>query len=163
MMDKQQVIAWADKQIEQEAEPPYSIIELALSGSKNLNDTISILHNLVGENKPPIAGHAVLGYLYQQYTATKLSLQQVATTIYWLGLHCDFSEAEHSFMHSIDREYDLAADGYGYGSIAEAENQIVRFTAIYKDFTLENAQQWQEIDKAIPEAVQALYQNFKPW
>jgi hypothetical protein len=157
VLDKQQVIAWADKQIEQEAEPPYSIIELALSGSKNINDTISILHNLVRQDKLQVAGRAVLGYLYQRYIADTLSLQQVATTIYWLGLHCEFSQEEHHLMHSIDREYDLAADGYG--SIAEAEKQIIQFTALYRAFNLENTQQWQEINTTIPKAVQALYQN----
>jgi len=161
ILDKQQVIAWADKQIEQEAEPPYFIIELALSGSKNINDTISILHNLVGENKPQVAGRAVLGYLHQRYTSDSLSLQQVATTIYWLGLHGEFSPEEHHFMRWIDTEYDLAVDGYG--SIAEAASQIVRFTALYKDFNLVNAPQWQEINNAIPKAVQSFYQKFKPW
>jgi hypothetical protein len=159
ILDRQQVIAWADTQIEQEAEPPYSIIELALSGGKNINDTISILHNLVGEDKPQVAGRAVLGYLYQRFIADALSLQQVANTIYWLGLHCEFSKEERYFMHSIDSEYDLAADGYGYGSIVEVENQVVRFTALYKAFDLENAQQWQEINTTIIKAAQALYQN----
>ncbi len=161
IMDKQQITAWADKQIEQEAEPPYYIIELALSGSKNINDTISILHNLVGEDKPQMSGRAVLGYLYQHYTANSLSLRQVANTIYWLGVHCEFSEEERYFMHSIDSEYDLAADGYGYGSIEEAKKQIIRFTALYEAFKLENAHQWPEIDKAIPESAQAFYRKFK--
>lgn len=160
ILDKKQVIAWADKQIEQAAEPSYFIIKLALSGSKNINDTISILSNVVGENKPQVAGRVVFGYLYQQYIANTLSLQQVATTIYWLGLHGEFSEEEYHLMGSIDMEYDLAVDGYG--SISEAENQIVRFTALYKDFNLKNAQQWPEINNTIPEAIQALYQNFKP-
>lgn len=160
IMDKQQVITWADKQIEQEAEPAYFIIELALSGSRNINDTISILHNLVGEDKPQVAERAVLGYLYQRYTTNNLSLQQVANTIYWLGVHCELSEEEHYFMRYIDTEYDLAADGYGYGSIAETEKQIVQFTALYKAFNLENAQQWQEINTTIPKTVQALYQDY---
>jgi hypothetical protein len=161
ILDKQQIIAWADKQIEQEAEPSYFLIELSLSGRKNINDIISLLHNFVGENKPQVAGRAVLGYLYQQYMANSLSLQHVATTIYWLGLHCELSKEEHHFMSSIDIEYDLAIDGYG--SVAEAEDHVVRFIALYKGFNLENAQQWKKINDTIPEAVQYLYYQFKPW
>lgn len=161
ILDKQQVIAWSDKQIEQEAEPSYFLIELSLSGRKNINDIISLLHNSVGESKPQVAGRAVLGYLYQQYTANRLSLQHVATTIYWLVLHGEFSKEEDYFMRSIDMEYELAIDGYG--SVAEAENQVIRFLTLYKSFNLENVQQWQEIDNTVPEAVQSLYHQFKAW
>ncbi|MGI4741081.1 MAG: hypothetical protein ACRYG7_38435 [Janthinobacterium lividum] len=161
ILDKKQVIAWADKQIEQETEPSYFLIELSLSGRQNINDTISLLHNFVGETKPQVAGRVVLGHLYHQYTTNQLSLQQVATTIYWLGLHCELSKEEHHFIQSIDTKCDLAIDGYS--SILEAESQIVRFTALYKEFYLENTQQWQEINHDIPAAVQFLYQQLRPW
>jgi hypothetical protein len=161
ILDKQQIIIWADKQIEREAEPSYFLIELSLSGRKNINDIISLLHSLARESKTQVAGRAVLGYLYHQYTTNQLSLQQVAATIYWLGLHCELSKEEHHFMRSIDMEYDLAIDGYG--SIAEAQNQIIRFLTLYKDFYLDNTQLWKEINNTVSEKVQVLYQHFKPW
>jgi hypothetical protein len=92
ILDKMQIIAWADKQIEQEAEPSYLLIELSLSGRKNINDIISLLRNLAGESKTLVAGRAALGYLYHQYTTKQLSLQPFATTIYWLGLHYNSQE-----------------------------------------------------------------------
>lgn len=162
ILDKQQVIVWADKRIEQEAEPTYFLIELSLCGRSNVNDMVSILNNCVGENKPQVAGRAVLGYLYQGYITNRLSLQKVVRTIYWLALHGDFMQEEQSFMYGLDDEYELAAEGV-HGTIAEVESQTLRFLIQYKDFHLENWQQWNEINNSIPDKVQALYQRFKPW
>jgi hypothetical protein len=161
LLDKQHIIAWADERIEQENEPAYFLIELSLCTRKNINDMISLLHNYAGENKPQLTGRVVLGYIYREYTAQRLSLQQVVTTINWLDLHCDLSKEEHHFLQSIDLEYDLALDGYG--SIAEAEKQALHLTSCYQDFDLKNTQHWEKINTSVLEKVKAIYQNSKPW
>ena len=162
VLDKQQVIAWADTQIEQETEPAYFLIELSLSGGKNINDTISLLHNFIGENKPQIAGRVVLGCLYQEYNASRMPLEKVATTIYWLGMHCYFSADEQRFIQWLDTAYELAVDGF-YSTIAEVETQINHFLNVYKIFSLENHLQWHEIDRSITDKFQAFYQQAKTW
>jgi hypothetical protein len=158
LMDRQRVIEWADDLINKESEPTYFLIELSLCGRNHLNDMISLLDKYVGENKPQVAGRAVLGYLYHQYYGGHIPLQRVVGTFYWLSLHSPLSEQEQRSMYGLEIDLELAADGV-CGTVAAVEEHILRFLTIYQEFNIDNMLQWNEINRHIPDRLQVFYQQ----
>ena len=51
-------------------------------------------------------------------------------------------------MYGLDDEYDLAVDKV-YGTIESVEKETARFIELYKDFKIDNFNEWTEIDKTI--------------
>ncbi|HLP04237.1 MAG TPA: hypothetical protein VK152_02300 [Paludibacter sp.] len=154
LLDKEEVIKWADNIITQDEEPDYFIIELSLCGHKSINDIVSLINEYVGQDKPKISGRIFLGLLYRAYLTGHIKLDKVTRAIYWIVWEDRLTEDEKSLIYGIDEDYDCAIDGI-YGSVEIVEKEVLRFLEIYKDFQIDNFDDWKEIDITIePKVIQ---------
>lgn len=155
LLDKQEVVKWADKIIEQDDEPDINVIELSLCGHQSVNDIVSLLNEIVGYPRPPISGRVILGLLYNNYKNGKVTLEKVAGSMNWIIWQSELTDDEKSFMHGIDDMYDLAVSGT-FGTVEDFEMDTLRFIEIYKDFRIDNFEEWKAIDSIIDEKVKHL-------
>ncbi len=154
LLDKEEVIKWADNIITQDDKPDYFIIELSLCGHKSINDIISLINEYVGQDKPKISGRIFLGLLYSAYLTGHVKLDKVTRAIYWIVWEDRLTEDEKSLIYGIDEDYDCAIGGI-YGSVEIVEKEVLRFLEIYKDFQINNFDDWKEIDITIePKVIQ---------
>lgn len=148
ILGKKEVIKWADNIISQDEKPDYFIIELSLCGHKSINDIISLINEYVGQDKPIISGRIFIGLLYEAYLTGQIKLNQVTRAIYWIIWEDRLTEDERDLIYGIDEDYECAIDGI-YGTIENVEKEVLRFLEIYKDFRIENFENWGEIDETI--------------
>jgi hypothetical protein len=155
LLDKKEVIKWADNIITNDNEPDYFIIELSLCGHKNINDIVSHLNEYIGQEKPQVSGRVILGFMHRQYLAGKITLRKVVGTINWIVWQADLTEDEKSFMYGLDEDYDCAEEGI-YGTVEAVKKETLRFLDIYKDFHIDNFKDWKIIDSTIDEKIKVL-------
>jgi hypothetical protein len=145
IIDKSEIVNWADEIIQKDSEPDYFIIEVSLSGHKNDNELISLLNEYIGENKPAISGRVILGLLYTRLIKDKLPLDKIISVIYRIVRDGELNEKDEGFLYGLDEDYCLAEDGI-IGSIEEVKEKTIEILEIYKDLTIENFKNWNEIN-----------------
>lgn len=155
LLNKEEVIKWADNIIQQDEEPDYFVIELSLCGHKSINDIVSLINEFVGEPKPIVSGRMILGFVYRQYIRKRIPLRKVTAAMYWLNLEDHLTETEKGFMYGLDEDLDCAESGM-YGTVEAVEKAAMRFIEIYKDFSIDNFDKWSEINRTIDEKVKEL-------
>ncbi len=155
LLDKKEVIKWADNIIQQDEQPDYFVIELSLCGHRSINDIVSLINEFVGEPKPVVSGRVILGFAYRQYIKKLIPLRKVTAAIYWLVWQGELTETEKSFMYGLDEDLDCAESGI-YGTVEAVEKETLRFIEIYKDFSIDNFDKWSEVNKTIDEKVKEL-------
>lgn len=155
LLDKNEVIKWADDIITNDSEPDYFIIELSLCGHKNLNDIVSLLNTYIGEEKPQISYRVILGFLYRQYVARQITLKKVLSTVDWIVWKANLTNEEKSFMYGLDEEFYCAEEGI-YGTVKDIEDKTLRFLEIYKDFEINSYKKWNTIDATIENKIKFL-------
>jgi hypothetical protein len=129
---KSDVIKWADFCIEH-FEVPYDFIDLSLSGSKSIDDTLSNLKRIYGKDEFVIPMSIMLGLIRSEFIKHKISVDNFFTYIYRLYTHGCMSDKdvnEFSFLDRLSDGYYLATEGI-YGSIKdivqEAIDELERF------------------------------------
>lgn len=85
----------------------------------------------------------------------KLSLKIAVSAIDRLSWTAGLSEEEQRFMLPLDDGYALATSGT-FGTVKAVETQTMRFLEVYKDFRLDNMQEWQAIDASIADKIKQL-------
>lgn len=160
VLDTQCVIDWADAIIGHDAAPDYFVIELALCGSRNSNDMISLLNEYIGKLKPRVAGRAMLGVLYHEYIAGKIDLYRVVRTLDWLATNDQLNEEECRMLCAVDDFYSMAVDGV-YGLVATVADYVLCLLVFFLDFRLENVAQWDGINATLSKKMQSLYQQLQ--
>jgi hypothetical protein len=174
IIDKQEIVKWADEIIQSDSEPDYFIIEVSLSGHKDTNELVYLLNEYIGEKKPSISGRVLLGLLYKQFIIQQINLKKVVTAIYWLVWNGELNEKDKYLLYGLDNDYDLASSNIT-GSLKEVELNALEVLEMYKDFTIENYGQWDKINSEVEilvdrysERQRMEYQKFsmnqdKPW
>jgi hypothetical protein len=155
LIDKSDVIKWADNIIQKDIDPDPFIIDLSLCGHKSINDIISLINEYVGLERPQVSGRVILGFLHKQYLGGQITLQKVAHSLNWVVWQTDLTEAEKSLMYGLEEDYDLAVDNI-MGTVEGMEKEILRVIEIYKDFNIDNFIDWPAINKDIDNKIQEL-------
>lgn len=132
------VIRWADCCIEH-LDVPYDFIELSLSGSKSIEDTLSFLKTIYGKNSFVTPMYIMLGLIRSDFIKQKISENDFFTYIFRLYTHGCMSDkdvVEFSFLDRLSDEYYLATEGI-YGNtecvVQEAIDELKRFEE-YKSY-----------------------------
>ena len=108
IIEKKEIIKWADNIIMQDDQPDYFLIELSLCGHKNVNEINSLIKEFTGEVKSIIPSRVLLGILYgQDINNQKFILKKVCSIIGWLIWHGQLTDIEKSFVYGLDDEYNL--------------------------------------------------------
>jgi|ERR1035437_3475710 hypothetical protein len=160
ILDKSEVIKWADEIIINDDEPDYFIIELSLCCHKSIYDIVSIINEYIGIDKPIVSGRVVLGLIYRRYLTGQITLRKVASTINWIAWETDLAYDEKSLMYGFDEYIDLAEEGL-YGTVEGVEKEVLRFIEIYKDFQLSNYSEWKMINETIGNKIVQLIETIK--
>jgi hypothetical protein len=160
LLDRDEVIKWADSIITKDSEPDFFIIELSLCGHKSLNDIISILNECIGQEKTQVSGRVILGFMYQQYIAGKITLRKVVGAMNWIVWEADLTDEEKSFLYGLEDNYECAEGGI-YGTIEKVEKETLRFLEIYNGFQIDNFKALKLIDATIDEKIRALSEIVK--
>ncbi len=160
LIEKEEVIRWVDNIIINDSEPDYFFIELSLKGSKSINDIISHINELIGLDRSTITGRVIFGYLYKQYSENIITLKKLVDTINCIIWETGITENERRLICGIDDEYYCAIDGI-YGSINDIEKVALRFLEIYKDFTINNFNDWNKINETIDSKIKTLAETNK--
>lgn len=141
IIDKEEIVKWADEIIQQDDEPDYFIVELALSQSKGKYETISILKEYVGENESSVPYRVILGFLYNQFVNLRIDLGIVASSLYWVSWkNGELNDKDKGVLYGLDDVYELGE------SIEDIRLEILEILKMYKDFTIENFEQWASIN-----------------
>jgi len=160
LIDKQEIINWCDSIIIKDEEPDPFIIDISLSGTKSINDIVSIIDEKFKGNSSKISARAVLGLYYKLYRQGKITLDKVVHSIYWLHWESKLTELEKQFMYIIDDRYELALSK-AWDTVDNIEKEIIAFLELYKDFTIENYDNWEskesEIDNKIETEIGNLF------
>lgn len=160
LLDKNEVIKWADAIILGDTEPDYFIIELSLSGQKSNNDIVSFLNQYIGHEKPQVSTRVILGFLYRQYLNGHITLKKLVNTVDWIIYETDITDEEKGFMYGLKENYLCAEEGI-YGTIKDIEEETLRFLEIYKEFQFDNFKNWKTIDSTINIKVKILSEEIR--
>lgn len=118
--NKNEIIQWADNCIEK-YEIPYDFIELSLSSSKTINDTLSILKSLYGMHEFELPMYIMLGKIRSEFIENNISVDNFFAFIYGLytqGCTSDKELSQFSFLDRLSDGYYLATEGI-YGEIED--------------------------------------------
>ncbi len=149
LIDKQEVIAWADSIVVEEEEPDYFFIELSLV--KNRNEAISILSQYFVETNDVVFTRFMFGLVYQELNKDHTCLDKAVSILFSILYSSEISDAEKKAIYIIDHEYDYRETG-----LEPLILLTLRFLEAYKDFTLENIAEWENISLKIDRDMEAL-------
>lgn len=153
LLTKEQVIDWATSIVEKDEKPDIFFIDLMLPSTKSLEDTISYFSHYLNFESPVIQGRPLLGFMYQQYKNGRLTIEQAVRSLLRLKYEMIFSEHEEGYIYLLDHNYDMASDGI-YGSLERVKEELGKFLTFYRDYSLDNASKWPELDKAVDQALE---------
>jgi len=148
LMRKEEIIDWADKIITKDEKPDIFFIDLALSSSKNTNEILHYFNDYLNFENPAINGRPLLGLLYREFKNGHYNLEQAVAKLFRLKFEAIFNEKEEGNIYSIDDAYDLAKHNT-YGTLNDVENELIQFLSLYKDYSIDNFEQWQSLDKIL--------------
>ncbi len=148
LIDKKEIIKWADSIVLNEDEPNAFFIELSLLGSKSVNDIISFFSEFLGEFHPKTSVHAALGVIYSKFKSGDLSLEKVIYCVDWVCWNTDISEGEKYFMYELEGHY-CSVTKYKCGSIEALENNTVQILEVYRYFKIDNYKDWHNLSATI--------------
>jgi hypothetical protein len=157
VLTKKEVIDWADKVISKDEEPDIFFIDLALSNSKSTKEVVSYFSDYLNFEHPKVPGRPLLGLLYKQYKNQQLNLEQTVRILYRLIFEAIFTDKEESYIYSIDDDLYCAENNI-YGKIEDVKKETDKFLSFYKDYSIDNFEQWNDLDKIVEENIEKDYQ-----
>ena len=158
IIGKRVIIEWADKIIKQDEHPDYFLIELSLCGQKSIDDIVTLIQEFFKIQSPTLASRVIIGLLHKQLIEKQITLKRVTEILESLIWKGQFTENEKTLLYGLNDEYELA-ETKTFGCIKDIENSTLRFTVIYKDFQIDNFEEWQEINNKIDLKVKKLYEK----
>lgn len=148
LLTKEEVIDWADKIITKDEQPDIFFIDLAMSSSKSTNDIIHYLSDYLNFENPAVQGRPLVGLLYNQYISGQINLERAISKLFRLRFEAVFNERELGYIYSLENDYDCAKHGI-YGSLQEVHQDLEQFLSFYKDYSIDNYDQWNDLGKIV--------------
>jgi hypothetical protein len=115
LVRRSDVIAWADRVIEQEAQPDPAIVEVALASRVDDSELHRRLDAVEGEPDRTEVATLVLSRLADRRSGGTASVGEIVGSLYRLALYDrgTFSENDRSTMFLLKDAFELAEMGYG--------------------------------------------------
>jgi hypothetical protein len=148
LLTKEEVIDWADKIITRDAQPDIFFIDLAMSSSKSTNDVIHYIGDYLNFENPTVQGRPLVGLLYNQYSSRQIDLERAISKLFRLKFEAVFNEQEEGYIYSLENDYDCAKHGI-YGSLYTVQQELEKFLSFYKDYSIDNYDQWNDLGKIV--------------
>jgi hypothetical protein len=157
LVTKNEIIDWADKIITAEDEPDIFFIDLALLRSKNENYIMHYFSNYLNFENPAVSGRPLLGLLYKKYKSGQYNLEQTTSKLFRLKSEVIFNKREENHIYWIDNEYDCAKHKI-YGTIESVQIQLENFLILYKEYSLNNFLEWDNLNQSVDIKLEEEYQ-----
>jgi hypothetical protein len=148
LLSKEEVIEWADKIITNDDQPDIFFIDLALLSSKSPSDILHYFNDYLNFENAVIKGRPLLGLLFKRFSNNDWTLEETVVKLFKLKFEAIFTEREEGCIYSIDNDFDCAKDNV-YGTLENVNDDITKFLNVYKDYSFDNFEQWQDLDVTV--------------
>ena len=149
LVSKDEIVAWADSIIAIEDEPDYFFIELSLSS--DVNGLVEVLNKYVKPTKTPICERVILGLIYHRQPIFDIDeVEKIATLVGGLYSWDVLTSFENNTILNFEEYYP-----YYFPDLTQLQVELNSFLDLYKAFTLENFEQWGEINGQVLELLKA--------
>lgn len=148
LINKEEIVDWADKIITRDEKPDIFFIDLALSSSKSKNDILHHFNDFLNYENPEIQSRPLLGLLYKQYITKQINLSQTISRLFQLKFEAKFTEKEEGYIYSLHNDYDCAINDI-YGTIFDVEVELHKFLSFYKNYSIDNFEEWKSLDLTV--------------
>jgi hypothetical protein len=149
VIEKQQIIDWADNIIRNENEPDFFILELSLINTKSNSDILSLLNEYREESIYIISARAYMAMVYHKLLNGQLELQQVVNAIYALVPSELISGYEEGRIYTMEYENDSIDNGYFNITAEEVKTNAIEFLSLYREFSMDNIPDWGKINTEV--------------
>lgn len=155
LLDKQEVIRWADSEIMKADIPESYLIELSLIGTKTTNELYEIIDQLSNNSRSLIAGRALIGFIGDKIKNKTIDYQQGFEILYSIQSEFELTDLEKNFINHAHDELELAIKQV-WGDKDDVQQATKNFLNCYEGFTLDNMASWDKISNGVDE-------NLKMW
>lgn len=146
IIDKQDIISWADTIVQSDKEPDYFIIELSLLA--HANEILALLNATMGDKKTLISGRVILSLLYKQLFTQHIDLKKAVAVVNWLVEERKLKGKDERLFYRLEEHYALAATNIT-GSMDAVRVFTFGALELYSAFTIDNIADWKEIDAEV--------------
>jgi hypothetical protein len=160
LIEKHQIISWADKGISNTDYPEEFHIELSLIGARTTKEICDLLDELSGNFKSLTAGRALVGLIANKIEREIIDYKKGFEILNSIRRTFQFSELERDYISHTDNAIDLAINQI-WGKKDEVEHTAKSFLKCYEGFTLENVERWDQISSDVNEKLQGW--KLKSW
>ena len=127
VVERRDVIAWADARIAQDDPPDVSITDVALAVGRSAADLSSLLRGVPGTPDRAAYLRGVFGQMRILLMANPTALRLVAHALYLMVLDDEYPSAEaKGAMHTFDDAIELARGGV-LGDLNKIRAEVLRF------------------------------------
>ncbi len=150
LISKDEIITWADNIINSETEPDYFFIELSLA--KSVNEICELLDSHIARLGSPVTSRVFLGLIYQKLVddSNTMAVEQAAVLTGRLNDREILSGFESGRMWAFD-DYEILC----LPDTCQLQVEIINFLSMYKEFSLNNYDQWPTINSRVEEVIKA--------
>lgn len=149
LISREEIVLWADHIIANADELEYFFIEVSLS--HDVNGLVEVLNKYVKPTDNPICDRVLWGLVYHRQPIYDIEkVENVATMIGSMSPWDRLTSFENGTIYTFD-EYYL----YYSPDLTQLQVELINFLDIYKAFTLENYQEWVNINLQVLELLKA--------
>jgi len=143
LIPKADVVKWADDIIiATEDIPDYFFIELSMS--KSVTEITILIKDKISISNAAIIGNALLGLIYHKLHSGNLELQKACDIMDHIALDDTMAGYEKGMLYQFSDEFQEAFRPEHFDNLRV---DILDFLILYKDFTLDNYDEWPAINE----------------
>jgi len=149
LISKEEIIAWADEIIKAEDEPDYFFIEISLSA--DVNNLLAILNEYVISSNSIITSRVILGIVYQKLANQTINAKKALDVLNKVNSNNIVTEFEGDNIYYLDDQRDYIIYCGNDPDHIEITKNTMKFVSYYDGFTLNNYNNWTEINQQVEE------------
>ena len=150
LIDKEEVISWADHEITKMDKPDDYLIELSLIGTKTTNEIFELIYELSDNSKSLISGRALIGIIGSKIKDRIVDYKKGFEVLYSVQLEFELTDLEKNYINHADDEIKLAINQV-CGDKYDVQKRVKTFLKCYEGFTLDNIDTWRTISNEVTE------------
>ena len=144
LLDKVEIINWADKEIAKADNPDDYLIELSLIGTKTTNQITDLISDFIDETRSITTGRAIIGLTWDKIKSKVIDYKKGLEVIYSIQGQFPFTDIEKNYISHADDGLDLAIQKI-WGDKDEIEKEIKSFLECYDGFSFDNVDNWDRL------------------
>lgn len=127
---KDEVIAWADRQLERTPRPDIELIEVAMSGKRHIIDVANLLKEIQGDVDSELVYQGVFDAMLHKLNENPALERHIIRILFEMAQENEApNEAAKAEMYHLDYAFSLAIEGFG--SLADVSRDLHGFLRRY--------------------------------